>query len=50
MKTTVSLLAGLAGVAVLLGYFIESLAPYYLVPGGAALSILAAIINNWTGY
>lgn len=37
-------ISGIAGIVVLLGYFISSLDSYYLVPIGGALAIIAAII------
>lgn len=40
-------LSGIAGVAVLLGYFISSLnESYYLIPIGGALAIIAAAISS----
>ena len=48
MITKVGIVSLIAGIAVLLGNYVGSLERYYLVPIGAGLAILAAIIDNWS--
>jgi len=48
MITKVGIISLIGGVVVLLGNYVSALGNYYLVPIGAALAIIAAIVDNWT--
>ena len=48
MITKVAILSLVGGVVVLLGNYISALQNYYLVPIGAGVAILAAIVDNWS--
>ncbi len=48
MIKKVGVIALVGGVVVLLGNYITALQNYYLVPIGAGLAILAAIVDNFS--
>jgi len=48
MITKVGILSLIGGILVLLGNYISSLQKYFLIPVGAGIAILAAIVDNWS--
>jgi len=48
MITKIGILSLIGGIVVLLGHYVSGLEQYFLIPIGAGLAILAAIIDNWS--
>lgn len=48
MITKIGILSLIGGVVVLLGNYVSSLEQYFLIPIGAGVAILAAIVDNWS--
>lgn len=48
MITKIGILSLIGGIVVLLGNYVSSLEQYFLIPIGAGVAILAAIVDNWS--